>query len=51
MTEKEEKWKEKQGKKGMKDRISKGAERLCYDHWKEISSERLKPRTPYSHGI
>jgi hypothetical protein len=31
MTEKEENWKEKRGKKGMKDRISKGTERVCYD--------------------
>jgi len=44
MTEKEENWKEKRGRKGMKDRISKGTEGVSYNDWKEISSERLNPR-------
>ena len=43
MTEKEENWKEKRGRKGVKDRRSKGTEGVSYDDWKEFFFREAKP--------
>jgi hypothetical protein len=51
MTEKEENWKEKKGKKGSERQNKQTNRGVSYDNWKEIFSETLNSCTRFSYGI